>query len=92
MVCYATFQPQQVRAAFLEPPVPYAVSNYKTTTPGYPIATLPLSYLDFNGRPFGLVALASAHQDALLVQVQSAWEATFPRRKPPPMFWDGPKK
>jgi amidase len=50
---------------------------------GYPIATLPLSYLDFNGRPFGFVLLAGEHQDALLVQVQSAWEATFPSRKPP---------
>ncbi|KAF2872776.1 amidase family protein [Massariosphaeria phaeospora] len=55
---------------------------------GYPIASLPLGYLDFNGRPFGLVAMASAHQDALLVQVQSAWEATFPKRRPPPLFSD----
>ncbi|KAF2655860.1 amidase family protein [Lophiostoma macrostomum CBS 122681] len=50
---------------------------------GYPIASLPLGYLDFNGRPFGLVALASAHQEHVLVQVQSAWEATFPKRRPP---------
>ncbi|KAF1954823.1 amidase family protein [Byssothecium circinans] len=53
---------------------------------GYPIASLPLSYLDFNGRPFGLVALATAHQESLLVQVQSAWEATFPKRQPPALF------
>jgi hypothetical protein len=57
---------------------------------GYPIASLPLGYLnDFNGRPFGLVALASAHQDALLVRVQSAWEVTFPKRRPPPLFTGG---
>lgn len=49
---------------------------------GYPIATLLLSYLDFNGRPFGLFAPAGAHQDGSLVQVQSAWEATFSGRKP----------
>ena len=49
---------------------------------GYPIATLTLSYVEFNGRPFGLVALTGAHQDALLIQVQSAWEANFPSRKP----------
>ncbi|KAI4220073.1 MAG: hypothetical protein LQ349_008177 [Xanthoria aureola] len=51
---------------------------------GYPIASLPLGYLDFNGRPFGMAALASAHQEATLIKVQSAWEATFPPRHPPP--------
>ncbi|KAL5087696.1 hypothetical protein Trisim1_007561 [Trichoderma cf. simile WF8] len=50
---------------------------------GYPVAAMPLSYLDFNGRPFGLAALAGRHQEALLVQLMSAWEATFPARKPP---------
>ena len=52
---------------------------------GYPIASLPLGYLDnLNGRPHGLAAIAAAHQDARLIQLQSAWEATFPARKPPP--------
>lgn len=50
---------------------------------GYPIATLPLSYMHVNGAPFGLVALASAHQEGLLVSVQSAWEGMFPVRKGP---------
>ena len=50
---------------------------------GYPIATLPLSYMHVNGAPFGLVALASANQEGLLVSVQSAWEETFPARKGP---------
>ena len=50
---------------------------------GYPVATLPLGYLDFNGRPFGFQVFAKAHQEALLVQVQSAWEASFPKRQPP---------
>ncbi|KAI9768832.1 MAG: hypothetical protein M1840_004646 [Geoglossum simile] len=54
----------------------------------YPIATLPLSYLDYNGRPFGLVVIASAHQEALLLKVQSAWEATFGPRLPPPALVD----
>lgn len=52
-------------------------------TEGYPIATLPLGYLDFNGRPHSLAAIAGEHQEALLVQLQSAWEASFPKRKPP---------
>ncbi|MCJ1378434.1 hypothetical protein MMC17_001532 [Xylographa soralifera] len=51
---------------------------------GYPIASLPLGYLDFNGRPFGMAALASGHQEATLIKVQSAWEATFPPRRRPP--------
>ena len=51
---------------------------------GYPIAGLPLGYLDYNGRPFAMAAIASAHQEALLIKVQSAWEATFPTRQPPP--------
>ncbi|KAF1818772.1 amidase family protein [Dissoconium aciculare CBS 342.82] len=55
---------------------------------GYPIATLPVGYLDFNGRPFGFQVMARAHQDALLIRVQSAWEATFPERRPPPLSTD----
>jgi len=54
-------------------------------TAGYPSATLPLGYLEFNGRPFGLQIMAKAHQEALLIQAQSAWEATFPGRQPPPL-------
>ncbi|ETN40803.1 uncharacterized protein HMPREF1541_05083 [Cyphellophora europaea CBS 101466] len=52
---------------------------------GYPTASLPLGYLDYNGRPFGLQMLAKAHQEAMLVQAQSAWEATFPARQSPPL-------
>ena len=46
---------------------------------------MPLGYLDFNGRPFGMAALASGHQEAVLVKVQSVWEATFAPRQPPPV-------
>lgn len=48
---------------------------------GYPIASLPLGYLDFNGRPHGLCAVAKAHEDAILIQLQSAWDASFSPRK-----------
>ncbi|KAF2106745.1 amidase family protein [Lophiotrema nucula] len=54
-------------------------------TAGYPVASLPLGRLDFNGRPFGLQVTTRAHQEALLIQVQSAWESMFPRRQPPPL-------
>lgn len=49
---------------------------------------MPLSYLDLNGRPLGLAALAGENQDELLVKVLSAWEATFPARIPPPLLQD----
>jgi amidase len=52
-------------------------------TAGYPVASLPLGYLDFNGRPFGMQITARAHQESLLIQAQSAWEALFPPRQPP---------
>jgi len=53
---------------------------------GYPVATMPLSTLDFNGRPFGMSVVASAHQEKLLINVLSAWQATFPPRTIPPML------
>ena len=55
----------------------------RLTNLGYPSATLPLSYLEMNGRPFGVVAVATAHAEHTLVKVMSAWEKTFPPRKPP---------
>ena len=46
---------------------------------------MPLGYLDYNGHSFGMAALASGHQEAILVKVQSVWEATFAPRQPPPV-------
>lgn len=53
---------------------------------GFPIGTLPMSYLDFNGRPAGLLVMAPRHKDSTLVKVMSAWEATFDPRKEPTEF------
>ena len=47
---------------------------------------MPLGYLDFNGRAFGMVALAAAHQEATLFKVMGAWDASFHPVKPPPML------
>jgi amidase len=60
-----------------------------TVVQGYPIASLPVGYLDFNGRPHGLAAIAAAHQDATLIQLQSAWEASNEPRLPPPLLTEG---
>ncbi|KAK0737091.1 amidase signature domain-containing protein [Apiosordaria backusii] len=52
---------------------------------GYPIAAMPLSYLEYNGRPFGAAAMAARGREDILIKVMSAWEATFPAaRQPPP--------
>jgi amidase len=49
---------------------------------GYPLATLPVGVLEFNGRPFGLTAIARAHGEGILVALQSAWEKGCVRRVP----------
>ncbi|PNP59590.1 hypothetical protein THARTR1_00763 [Trichoderma harzianum] len=48
---------------------------------GYPVAAMPLGYLEYNGRPHGLGAVAK--EEGLLIQLQSAYEGVFPPRKPP---------
>ncbi|KAF8865226.1 amidase signature enzyme [Acephala macrosclerotiorum] len=58
--------------------------NLLVSSAGYTSATMPLSYLDYNGRPIGLAAFASANSERTLLQVLSAWEAASPPRKPPP--------
>ena len=50
---------------------------------GYPSATMPLSYLDYNGRPIGMAALTGAYGEGTLFKIMSAWETTFPPRQPP---------
>jgi amidase len=44
---------------------------------------LQLSYYKRSWRPFGLIAIAGAGEEALLVQLMSACEATFPKRRVP---------
>ncbi|KAH8587275.1 amidase signature domain-containing protein [Bisporella sp. PMI_857] len=53
---------------------------------GYPVASLPLDYLEYNGRGFGMVAIAGANQEAKLFEVMSAWDTTFKPVKPPPLL------
>ena len=57
---------------------------------GYPIATVPLGFADFNGRAFGMNIIAPAGQEHEILRVMGAWEMTFWPRKPPPMLeeWD----
>ncbi|KAH8591672.1 amidase signature domain-containing protein [Bisporella sp. PMI_857] len=50
---------------------------------GSPIGIVPLGTMDFNGRPFGLVVLAAAHNEAKILHFMSAWEKTMPPRAVP---------
>ncbi|KAJ8064893.1 hypothetical protein OCU04_007198 [Sclerotinia nivalis] len=50
---------------------------------GFPIATLPISCINFNGRPFGLTIAARPHEEAVLFKAMHAWETTFPPRQTP---------
>lgn len=53
---------------------------------GYRVASLPLDYLEYNGRIFGMVAVAGANGKAKLFELMSAWERTLNPVKPPPLF------
>lgn len=53
------------------------------------MANLPLGYLNFNGRPFGLCAIATANNEGLLLQLMSAWEENFNRDRKPPTWIGG---
>ncbi|KAL6399341.1 Amidase [Ilyonectria robusta] len=64
-------------------------SNLTTTAAaaGYPIASVPLGFSTFNGRPYGLEIVARNGAEDKLFQVMSAWEATFAdARRPPPLL------
>ncbi|KAI3336488.1 putative glutamyl-tRNA amidotransferase subunit A [Xylariaceae sp. AK1471] len=57
-------------------PADSKIGDYYTAA-GYPMAVLPLTYLDFNQRPFGVCALASKYQEGTLIHLMSAWAALF---------------
>ncbi|KAI1364481.1 amidase signature domain-containing protein [Xylaria arbuscula] len=54
---------------------------------GYPIASVPLGFSSYNGRPFGMEIMARNGEEGKIFEVMSAWEATFPEgRIPPPQL------
>ncbi|KAF2833419.1 amidase signature enzyme [Ophiobolus disseminans] len=58
-------------------------TKYSATT-GFPLCTLPLGYIAYNGRPIGLTAMARS--ESTLVTSMGAFEATFPARQAPVAF------
>lgn len=57
------------------------------TIEGYPIAAIPMSYLDYKSRPVGLQVVTSTHREDLLVAFMSAFE-NFSKGKPPTALLD----
>jgi amidase len=54
---------------------------------GYAVGSLPLGFTDFNGRAFGVHAIAGRNGEKKLLEVMSAWEGSFPEgRRAPPMM------
>ncbi|KAJ9137774.1 Amidase signature domain [Coniochaeta hoffmannii] len=49
----------------------------------YPMAAVPLGYIESSGRPYGLQAIAPANQEAKLIKFMAAWEQCFPPRRVP---------
>ncbi|KAL6817485.1 amidase signature domain-containing protein [Trichoderma camerunense] len=60
--------------------------NLLVSAAGYPSATMPLSYPEYNGRPIGLVAFTTAGGEGMLLNFLRAYENTFPKRRPPSLL------
>ncbi|KAF2108353.1 amidase signature domain-containing protein [Lophiotrema nucula] len=54
---------------------------------GCPSASVPLGYLEPSGRPFGLSFIAHPFREDTLLQLLGAFEATFPKRRLPPLLY-----
>ena len=50
---------------------------------GSPIASIPMSLSDYNGRPFALDLIAQAGREDLMFQFMNAFEAIIPKRCTP---------
>jgi Asp-tRNA(Asn)/Glu-tRNA(Gln) amidotransferase A subunit family amidase len=53
------------------------------------MTNVPLGYVACNGRPFGLVMIASVYQEGRLIQFMSAWEKNLNTDKKLPTWVDG---
>lgn len=56
------------------------------TVLGYPIGTVPLGTVDYNGRPFGLAIIAKAGREDVILAFMSAFEAMSKERPVPPQL------
>jgi Asp-tRNA(Asn)/Glu-tRNA(Gln) amidotransferase A subunit family amidase len=62
------------------------------------VAAMPLGYLETNGAPFGMCAMAREHEEAKLLKFMKLWEDIMGPRKVPEMLdgksevWNGEKR
>lgn len=50
---------------------------------GYPLASIPFSYVESSGRPYGLHVIARADEEDKIIRFMGMWEKTIePRRVP----------
>lgn len=59
------------------------LANNMFTSLGYPIATVPLGKLRYNGRPFGLCLVAKEDEEDKVLQFMAAYEAVSAPRAVP---------
>ncbi len=50
---------------------------------GYPLESIPFSYVESSGRPYGLHIIARSGEEAKIIEFMSAGEQTIPQRKTP---------
>ncbi|KAK4197711.1 amidase signature domain-containing protein [Triangularia verruculosa] len=53
---------------------------------GYPIASVPLGFSSYNGRPHRMEILARNGEEEKMLRVMFAWEASFPEARRPPLL------
>ena len=87
--CRATAREKGVARAFQEQNLDLLAMPMDSPIPsisaaaGYPLATMPLGTLDFNGRPFGLALMGKPGREDLMIRFMSAFERVFPKREVP---------
>lgn len=58
----------------------------QTDTIDYPMAGVPLGYVESSGRPYGLQVVARANEEEKLVKFMAAWESISPPRRVPDLL------
>lgn len=50
---------------------------------GYPLASIPFSYVESSGRPYGLHVITRANEEEKIIKFMDVWERIIgPRRTP----------
>lgn len=63
----------------------FSVESSRLTTfaTGYPLASIPFTYVKSSGRPCGPHVIARANEEDKIIKFMSAWEKTLPPRRVP---------